>query len=75
MPSSAFRLSIRSLLLVIVFQLGFCILLLADVANTTRGYGTLLTLSSGLAGGVTVVGALLGLMSLALNSDSDDSLD
>jgi len=36
MPSSAFRLSIRSLLLVIAFQLGFCILLLADVANTTR---------------------------------------
>ncbi len=75
MPSRAYRLSIRSLLLVIVFQLGFCILLLAEVVNATRGYGTLLTLISGFAGGVMVVGALLGLMSLALNSDSGNSLD
>ena len=75
MPSSTYHPSIRSLLLVIVFQLGFCILLLADVANATRRYGTLLTLISGLAGGVTVVAALLGLMSLALNGDSNDSID
>lgn len=60
MPFSDYRHSIRLLLFVIVFQLGLCILLLADVANATRGYGTLLTLLIGLAGVVTVAGAVLG---------------
>lgn len=75
MPSSTYRPSIRSLLLVIVFQLGLCIVILADVANATRGYGTLLTLVSGLAGGVTIAGALLNLTSSTLAGNTDDSID
>jgi len=75
MPSSTSHLPIRGLLLVIVFQLGICILLLADVANATRGYGTLLTLMGGVAGGVTVAGALLGSIAGALDGISDDSIN
>lgn len=62
MPSSEYGTSVTELSLVIVFQLGFCILLLAEVADATRGYGTLLGLAGYLVGGLTVVGALLTLL-------------
>lgn len=62
MPSREYDTSVIELLLVIVFQLGFCILLLAEIADATRGYGTLLGLAGYLVGGLTVVGALLTLL-------------
>lgn len=62
MPSGKSVTSVTELSLVIVFQLGFCILLLAEVADATRGYGTLLGLAGYLVGGLTVVGSVLTLL-------------
>ena len=59
MPSSKYDTSVTELSFVIVFQLGFCILLLAEIADATRGYGTLVGLAGYLVGGLTVVGAVL----------------
>jgi hypothetical protein len=53
---------IRTLLLVIVFQLGLCILLLGEVANAARGYDTLLALLAQLVGSVMAGAALLRLL-------------
>ena len=39
MPSSKYGRSVRRLLLVIVFQLGMCLVVLDDVVNAARGYG------------------------------------
>jgi hypothetical protein len=62
MSSSAYDASVTDLLFVVVFQLGFCMLLLAEVADATRGYGTLLGLAGYVVGGLTAVGALLALL-------------
>ncbi len=62
MPSSKYNISLPELSLVIVFQLGFCILLLAEIADATQGYGTLLGMAGSFVGGLTVVGALLALL-------------
>ena len=51
--------SVRDLLLVIVFQLGICVLLLSEVADATRGYGSLIGLLGQIVGVVTVAAALL----------------
>lgn len=59
MPSQTFGPSVRELLLVIVFLLGFCVLLLVEVTNATRGYGTTIGLIGRFVGTVTVLGALL----------------
>lgn len=48
--------SATDLRLVIVFQLGVCILLLAGVVNGTQGYETTLGLVGKLVGGVMIVG-------------------
>ena len=62
MPSSESGISVIELLLVIVFQFGVCILLLAEIADATSGYPTLLGLIGYIAGGLTVVGSLLPLL-------------
>jgi len=62
MPSDTFGRSVRSPLFVIVFQLGCCLVVLAEVANAARGYSELLPLVAQLIGGVTAVGALLILL-------------
>lgn len=62
MPSSEYHIAATELSLVIVFQLGFCLLLLSEIADATRGYGTVLGLAGSLVGGLTVVGALLVLL-------------
>ncbi len=49
---------VTELLLVIVFQLGVCILFLAEVADAARGYDTLSSLAGQLVGTVTAVGAV-----------------
>lgn len=59
MPSSLARPSIRELLLVIVFQLGFSIVLLGEVVNATRGYDTVLGQFGQLLGAALAVGALV----------------
>jgi hypothetical protein len=59
MSSSDYDTSLTELTLVIVFQLGFCILLLAQIVDATRGFGTLPGLIGYLLGGGTAVGALL----------------
>jgi len=48
--------------LVIVFQLGVCTLLLAEIANATRGYETLIGLAGYLVGGISVIGVVLILL-------------
>lgn len=59
MPSTTHSSSIRNLLLIIVVQLGFCMILLAEVANAARGYGTLVTLAGFIVGSMMIVGAIL----------------
>jgi hypothetical protein len=61
MPSDRYGRSIRNSLLVIVFQLGLCIIVLAAVVNAARGYSTLLPTIMQLLGGATAIGALLAL--------------
>lgn len=58
MPSDTYGRAVRSLLLVIVFQLGCCLIVLAEVANAVRGYNEPLPFVAQLIGGVTVVGAI-----------------
>lgn len=58
MPSTTHSASIRNLLLIIVVQLGFCMILLAEVANAARGYGTLVTLAGFLVGGMMIASAI-----------------
>lgn len=53
--------SIRDLLLVIVSQLGLCVIFLAEVVNATSGYDTTISLIGQLLGAVTIAGALLAL--------------
>jgi hypothetical protein len=62
MPASEYDVSATDLSLVTVFQLGFCLPLLAEVADATRGYGTLLGLAGYVVGGPTAVGAALTLL-------------
>lgn len=62
MPSDRDSRSIRNLLLVIVFQLGLCVIVLAEVANAAREYSTLLPTVAQLVGSVTAVGALLAFL-------------
>ena len=59
MPSSKYGRSVRRLLLVIVFQLGMCLVALDVVANAARGYGQFGIPT--VVGGVTATGALLAL--------------
>lgn len=59
MPSRKYDISSTELSLIIVLQLGFCLLLLAQIADATSGYETLLGVAGYLVGGVTVVGAVL----------------
>lgn len=70
MSSNRYSPSIRDLLLIVVFQLGICILLLVEVANAIRGYGTLLGLAGQLIGSVTAAGALLAVL-VRRRSDTD----
>ena len=58
MSSGVSNLQVRDLLLVVVFQLGLCVLLLAEIVNATSGSDTLLGLAGQLLGGVIAVGAL-----------------
>jgi hypothetical protein len=58
MPSDRYGRSIRNVLLVIAFQLGLCIIVLAAVVNAARGYSTLLPTIMQFLGGVTAAGAL-----------------
>ncbi|MFC6989996.1 hypothetical protein ACFQJD_17165 [Haloplanus sp. GCM10025708] len=55
------RLSIRQLLLVVVFLLGICVVLLADVVNATRGFATTAAGVGKLVGTLTALGALWAL--------------
>lgn len=64
MPSETYGRSIRNLLLVIVFQLGLGIFVLAEVLDAARGYETVLSPVVQLIGGVTAVGALVVLYRL-----------
>ncbi|MFC6726686.1 hypothetical protein ACFQE1_20405 [Halobium palmae] len=59
MPSDLDRPPIRDLLLVLVFQLGLCVLLLAEVVDATRGYDTLVGLFGRVLGTATAAGAVL----------------
>ena len=59
MPSNGRVTSVTELSLVIVFQLGVCIFLLAQIVDATRGFGTLPGLVGYLIGGGTATGALL----------------
>jgi hypothetical protein len=54
--------STTDLLFVVVFQLGLCVVFLAEVANAAHGYDTLLALVGQLLGGLLAVGALLMLV-------------
>ncbi|WP_426961894.1 hypothetical protein [Haloparvum alkalitolerans] len=58
MPSTVSDPPVTELLLVIVFQLGVCILFLAEVADAARGYETLSSLAGQLVGTATAVGGL-----------------
>ena len=72
MPSSTDDRSVRQLLLVIVFQLGVCLVVLGEVAIAARGYGEFGI--AHLVGGVTAAGALLALSSgLSSGGDIADS--
>ncbi|WP_276271112.1 hypothetical protein [Haloarcula litorea] len=62
--------SVRDLLLVVVFQLGVGLVLVADAANAARGYGTLLGDVGQLVGGLTALGALLVLAAGSAPSES-----
>ena len=71
MPSSKYGRSCRRLLLVIVFQLGMCLVVLDDVVNAARGYGVFGIAT--IVGGVTAAGALLALLESLLSAgDSAD---
>jgi len=59
MASSVYDPPVSGLLLIVVFQLGICIMLLATVANGVQGYETLTGSAGYLIGGTTAVGALL----------------
>lgn len=59
MASSVYDPSVSGILLIVVFQLGICIILLATVANGAQGYGTLTGSAGYLIGGATAAGALL----------------
>ncbi|EMA68184.1 hypothetical protein C461_06369 [Halorubrum aidingense JCM 13560] len=61
MPSNDYDASVPGLLLVIVFQLGVCILLLSQIADAVREQGTLLGLAGYLIGGLVIAGALVTL--------------
>jgi hypothetical protein len=61
MPSNDYDASVPGLLLVIVFQLGVCILLLAGIVDAVHGQETLLGLAGYLIGGLVIAGALLTL--------------
>lgn len=58
MPSNAYDPPVSDLLLLLVFQLGVCILFLAAVADAARGYDTLLSMVGQLIGSTTAIGAL-----------------
>lgn len=58
-PSNTYDPSVSELLLVIVFQLGVCILFLAEVAAAARGFETLLSMVGQLIGSITAIGALV----------------
>ena len=74
MPSNGRVTSVTELSLVIVFQLGVCIFLLAQIVDATRGFGTLPGLVGYLIGGGTATGALLtGLVRRKLGSKAPDT--
>jgi hypothetical protein len=65
---------IRNLLLIVVFQLGLCIVVLGDVANAARGYGTTLPGVAQLLGATTAVLAVVAFfVRSSPDSDSDRS--
>ena len=59
MSSTIVNPSITELLLVIVFLLGFCVLLLAEITNATSGYDTTIGSVGQLLGSLIAGGALL----------------
>ena len=62
MPSNVYTPSSTAIGLVIVAQLGVCILLLGGVMNGVHGHDTLIGLSSQIIGIAIALGALLPLM-------------
>ena len=59
MPSNTYIPSNTAIGLVIVAQLGICILLLGGVMNGVHGYDTVIGLGSQIIGSVIALGALL----------------
>jgi hypothetical protein len=66
-PSNVYDTSVTQLLLVVVFQLGVCTLLLAEIAIAVRGYDTLPVSSGQLIGVALAAGALLTLFARRRN--------
>lgn len=62
MPSTVYDPTVTDLLLVIVFQLGLCILLLGSITNATQGYDTAPGLFGQVVGSLTAVGAVLAFL-------------
>ncbi|MDS0282384.1 hypothetical protein [Haloarcula onubensis] len=62
MPSTVDNPTVTDLLLVIVFQLGLCVLLLGAITNATQGFDTALGSLGQVVGSLTAVGALVALL-------------
>lgn len=60
-PPTDPRLTVRRLLLVVIFLLGICVVLLGEIVNATIGFTTTIGELSLLVGGVVSLGALLAL--------------
>ena len=58
MPSDPFTPSVRDLLLVVVFQLGVCLIALAELVDATAGFDTLVGLFGRSVGAVTVLSVI-----------------
>jgi uncharacterized membrane protein len=74
MPSTELSQWVPNLLCLITFQLGICLVLLADIANATRGYGLLITLAGSVIGVLMAASALqrvIEYVSHPLHSDFD----
>jgi len=62
----------RDLLLVIVFQLSFCMVFLGSIVTAVRGYETLLPQVGQILGGLLAVGTLVAVFDPGQSDDSDE---
>ncbi|MFB6097048.1 MAG: hypothetical protein ABEJ74_06635 [Haloferacaceae archaeon] len=69
------RLSVRRLLLVVIFLLGSCVVLLSEIVNATSGFTTTIGELGVLVGGVVTLGSLVALYDSVSRAGDADGRD